>query len=70
MICPLKIDMYCNNNTKTALHAAVKEKHYDIALALLNFGANANMIIRSYQDINEELLENFYGVDNHFLILF
>lgn len=60
-ICPLKVDMYCNNNTETALHAAVKMKHYDIVLALLNSSANPNMIIRSYHDINEELLD-FYGV--------
>lgn len=53
MICPLKLDMYCNNNTETALHAAVKGKHYEIAVALINAGANPNLIIKPYHDINE-----------------
>lgn len=53
MVCPLRIDMYCNNNTETSLHAAVKGKHYDIALALLNAGASSNAIIKAYVDYNE-----------------
>lgn len=53
LICPLKIDMYCNNNTETALHAAIKGKHYDIVFALLKAGANANAVIKAYHDINE-----------------
>lgn len=53
MICPLKLDMYCNNNTETALHAAVKGKHYDIVVALINAGANPNVVIKPYHDINE-----------------
>ncbi|XP_060525729.1 leucine-rich repeat serine/threonine-protein kinase 1 isoform X2 [Cylas formicarius] len=52
-ICPLRIDMYCNNNTETALHVAVKGKHYDIVLALLNAGANPNAIIKPFHSINE-----------------
>nr|CAH7742533.1 unnamed protein product [Callosobruchus chinensis] len=55
MICPLRVDMYSNNNTETALHAAVKGKHYDITLALLEAGANPNLVIRAYLDINEGL---------------
>lgn len=53
MIRPLKLDMYCNNNTETALHAAVKGKHYDIAVALIGAGANPNLTIKPYHDINE-----------------
>lgn len=53
MVCPLKIDMYCNNNTETALHAAIKGKHYDIAFALLKAGASVNTVIKAYHDINE-----------------
>ena len=53
MICPLKIDMYCNNSTETALHAAIKGKYYDIALALLTSGANTNLPIKVYLDYNE-----------------
>lgn len=45
--------MYCKNNTETALHAAVKGKHYEIVLALLNAGANANAVIKPYIDYNE-----------------
>ncbi|KAJ8980099.1 hypothetical protein NQ317_008560 [Molorchus minor] len=54
-ICPLRIDMYCNNNTETALHAAIKGKHYEISLALLKAGANPNTIIKAYHDISEGL---------------
>lgn len=52
-ICPLRVDMYCNNNTETALHAAIKGKHYDIVFSLLKAGANANAVIKAYHDINE-----------------
>ncbi|XP_030762504.1 leucine-rich repeat serine/threonine-protein kinase 1 isoform X2 [Sitophilus oryzae] len=54
-ICPLRFDMYCNNNTETALHAAIKGKHYDITLALLNGGANPNAAIKPYHDLNEDV---------------
>lgn len=53
MICPLKIDMYCNNGTETALHAAIKGKHYDIVFALLKAGASVNTVIKAYHDISE-----------------
>ncbi|CAG9859264.1 unnamed protein product [Phyllotreta striolata] len=56
MICPLRIDTYCNNNTETALHASIKGKHYDITLALLNNGANPNAVIKAYHDINDTLI--------------
>ncbi|KAI4458153.1 ankyrin repeat and protein kinase domain-containing protein [Holotrichia oblita] len=62
VICPLRIDMYCNNNTETALHAAVKGKHYDITLALLNAGANPNLIIKAYLDYNESM--SCYSVED------
>lgn len=45
--------MYCNNNTETALHAAIRGKHYDIALALLNAGASPNTVIKPYHNMNE-----------------
>lgn len=53
MVCPLKIDLYCHNSTETALHAAIKGKHYDIVFALLKSGANVNMVIRAYHEMNE-----------------
>ncbi|GJQ77064.1 hypothetical protein Trydic_g23635 [Trypoxylus dichotomus] len=62
VICPLRIDMYCNNNTETALHAAVKGKHYDITVALLNAGANPNLIIKAYLDYNESM--SCYSVED------
>lgn len=55
IISPLLIDIYCNNNTETALHAAVKGKYYEIAAALLQAGSNPNAIIKSYMDVNETL---------------
>ncbi|XP_019766471.2 leucine-rich repeat serine/threonine-protein kinase 1 isoform X4 [Dendroctonus ponderosae] len=54
-VCPLRIDMYCNNNTETALHAGIRGKHYDITLALLNAGANANAIIKPYHNMNDDV---------------
>lgn len=68
VICPLRIDMYCNNNTETALHAAVKGKHYDITLALLNAGANPNLIIKAYLDYNE--VNRYLGFKFIFMISF
>ena len=35
LICPLNLDLYCNSNTETALHAAVKARHTDVVAALL-----------------------------------
>nr|XP_018906420.1 PREDICTED: leucine-rich repeat serine/threonine-protein kinase 1 isoform X2 [Bemisia tabaci] len=40
---PLKLNMYCNNGAETALHAAVRLKHNEIASALLSSGANPNL---------------------------
>lgn len=46
-ICPVDLDQYCNNGTETALHAAVKGRHYDIVQLLLKAGASANAVIRA-----------------------
>jgi ankyrin repeat protein len=35
LLCPLNLDLYCNNNTQTALHAAVKARHTDVISVLL-----------------------------------
>ena len=44
---PILIDQYCNQDTETALHAAVKGKFYDIALLLLQSSANVNLPIKT-----------------------
>lgn len=35
LMCPLNLDLYCNNNMETALHVAVKGRYTDIVAALL-----------------------------------
>lgn len=39
------IDLYCNYNMETALHCAVKKRHYSIASFLLERGADASLPI-------------------------
>lgn len=52
-ISPLDLDLYCNNNTETALHIAVKKKYHNIVLILLQNGANPNLSIKqSAEEIN------------------
>ncbi|XP_058798844.1 leucine-rich repeat serine/threonine-protein kinase 1 [Phymastichus coffea] len=46
LICPLNLDLYCNNNMETALHAAVKGRHLDVVAALLQAGANSNLPVK------------------------
>ncbi|KAB7496364.1 Leucine-rich repeat serine/threonine-protein kinase 1 [Armadillidium nasatum] len=43
LISPLNVDLYCNNNSETALHVAVKNKHHNIVSLLLAAGANPNL---------------------------
>ncbi|KOX77506.1 Leucine-rich repeat serine/threonine-protein kinase 1 [Melipona quadrifasciata] len=46
MICPLNLDLYCNNATETSLHAAVKGKHTEVVAALLSAGADPNLLVK------------------------
>ncbi|XP_043263337.1 leucine-rich repeat serine/threonine-protein kinase 1 [Colletes gigas] len=46
MICPLNLDLYCNNATETALYAAVKGKHTEVVTALLAAGADPNLPLK------------------------
>lgn len=55
MICPLNIDIYCNNNTETALHAAVKASHTEVVALLLQFGANPNLPIKLMDQIDSDI---------------
>ncbi|XP_012258936.2 leucine-rich repeat serine/threonine-protein kinase 1 [Athalia rosae] len=45
-VSPLNIDLYCYNDTETALHAAVKARHVDVVGALLLSGANPNLPVK------------------------
>lgn len=42
---PFLVDLYCNYNMETALHCAVKKRHYSIASVVLEQGANPNLPI-------------------------
>ena len=44
-ISPVEVDVYCDHGTQTALHVAVKNKHFGIASLLINAGANPNLTI-------------------------
>lgn len=46
-VCPVDMDQYCNNGTETALHAAVKGRHYNIVQLLLRAGASPHLTIRA-----------------------
>lgn len=41
---PLLLDLRCNVNQETALHAAARGKHWDITSALLQAGADPNVL--------------------------
>lgn len=43
---PVHLNDLCNNNSETALHAAVRGKHSLIATALLKAGADPNVQCR------------------------
>ncbi|XP_069190679.1 leucine-rich repeat serine/threonine-protein kinase 1-like isoform X2 [Procambarus clarkii] len=60
MISPLDIDMYCNSNTETALHIAVKNKHHSIVSMLLTAGANPNLRVYLPDDEMARLAEDEY----------
>ncbi|KAK7078388.1 hypothetical protein SK128_010659 [Halocaridina rubra] len=60
MISPLDIDMYCNSNTETALHIAVKNKHHSIVSMLLSSGANPNLRVYLPDDEMARLAEDEY----------
>ncbi|GAB6033061.1 hypothetical protein CHUAL_012677 [Chamberlinius hualienensis] len=52
LIQPVDLDVYCSNNTETALHVAIRHKFHSIASALLQNGANPNL------KINKEEVDN------------
>jgi hypothetical protein len=50
---PLQLNVYCNNNCETALHAAVRGKHADVAGILLQCGADPNISCRQPDPVSE-----------------
>ncbi|XP_043282367.1 leucine-rich repeat serine/threonine-protein kinase 1 isoform X2 [Venturia canescens] len=56
-ISPLNLDLFCNNNTETALHAAVKAGHTEVVAALLQAGANPNLPIRLVNELDPESID-------------
>ncbi|KAI1294731.1 Leucine-rich repeat serine/threonine-protein kinase 1 [Halotydeus destructor] len=49
-VCPMDVSVYCSNQTETALHVAIKSKHYSIASQLLQSGADPNLPILANQN--------------------
>ena len=47
---PVDLDLYCNHETETALHVAVRQKHHAIASHLLAAGALPNLHTRTNTD--------------------
>ena len=52
VLSPVEVDIYCDHGTQTALHIAVKNKHFGIASLILGAGSNPNLTIY----LNEEEL--------------
>lgn len=50
---PLQLNVYCNNNCETALHAAVRSKHADVAGILLQCGADPNIPCRQPDPVSD-----------------
>ena len=58
---PLHLNAYCNNNCETALHAAVRGKHTDVAGLLLQCGADPNVSCRQPEPVSDSFLfPNYY----------
>ncbi|KYM96488.1 Leucine-rich repeat serine/threonine-protein kinase 1 [Cyphomyrmex costatus] len=53
MIYPVNLDLYCNNGSETALHAAVRGKHTEVVNALLQAGANLELPVKIPYDQND-----------------
>lgn len=56
---PIDLDVYCNNNTETCLHVAVRNKHYNIVSMLLQCGANPNLCVKQPDDYSTKTQEDF-----------
>ncbi|KAH9381093.1 hypothetical protein HPB48_010765 [Haemaphysalis longicornis] len=50
-LCPVQLDLYCNQGSETALHVAVRKGHYALAAALLRAGAAPNLAMRGDREL-------------------
>ncbi|XP_017968519.1 leucine-rich repeat serine/threonine-protein kinase 1 isoform X2 [Drosophila navojoa] len=63
--CPLHINLLCGAARETALLAAVRGGHLDVAQALLQHGANPNIVAKPVEDHNDpKCSEEIYGLSN------
>jgi hypothetical protein len=53
---PLQLNVYCNNNSETALHSAVRGKHADVAGILLQCGADPNILCRQPDPVSDVVI--------------
>ncbi|KAH0560147.1 leucine-rich repeat serine/threonine-protein kinase 1 [Cotesia glomerata] len=63
LISPINLDIYCNNSSETALHAAVKAGHTEVVAALLQAGANPNLSINI--KVNDGSTSSASSTDNN-----
>lgn len=61
MIYPVNLDLYCNNGSETALHAAVRGGYTDVVNALLQAGANLKLPVKIPYD-QSDLEGNYLNV--------
>lgn len=64
---PILIDLYCNYNIETALHCAVKKRHYSIASLLLEHGGGANAPING-QLMNPSIITRVSHFNHNFFL--
>ncbi|XP_032596558.1 leucine-rich repeat serine/threonine-protein kinase 1 isoform X2 [Drosophila grimshawi] len=63
--CPIHINLLCGAARETALLAAVRGGHLDVAQALLQHGANPNIVAKPVEDHNDpKCSEEIYGLSN------
>jgi L-asparaginase II len=53
---PLQLNVYCNNNSETALHSAVRGKHADVAGILLQCGTDPNILCRQPDPVSNVII--------------
>ncbi|ALC46696.1 Lrrk [Drosophila busckii] len=65
MRCPIHVNLLCGAARETALLAAVRGGHLDVAQSLLQHGANPNIVAKPVEDHNDpKCSEEIYGLSN------